>query len=162
MQAIETPTIRSLSGVLKSDSYPVYLPHQTNMTESHALDAIITHMNRDSLRIDLLCSSGPIHWHDVYQCWMAWGNFTIASGGFEVLPLSGPGMERLADAFFVHRQSEHYKLAICAAELERRVRQILTDNNGLYCADKRMEAWRPFIAESRAIDARLEAIYEGK
>lgn len=160
MQAIE-PVCR-VSGVLKSEDHPAWHAHQLGLSESQALDAIIAHMERDALRVDLLCSSGPVHWHDVHQCWVAWGNFTIASAGFEICPLSETGMQRLSDAFAAHKETEHYKLAMCAAELERKVRQILTDNNGLYDADKRMEAWKPFRFESRNIDIRLEAIYNEK
>ncbi len=160
MQTI--PTTLRLSGVLKGEDCPAWHPHEQAESESKALDAIIAHMNRDALRIGLLCSSGPVHWHDVYQCWMAWGNFTIASGGFELFPLSESGVERFTEAYAVHQQSEHFKLAKRSDDIERIVRKRLEDAGHLYDTDRRTDAWRPFLVEERAIGRRLEAIYNGE
>lgn len=156
------PQTVSITGVLKREHVPAWTPHDETATESEALDAIIKHMERDSLRIDLLCSSGPVHWNDVLQCWMAWGNFTIASGGFEVCPLSDAGRARLLEAWDAHRQSEHYQLAKRSAEIEETVRKTLDTKGWLYDSARRAEVWRPFLAEDKAIGKRLEDIYNGK
>lgn len=156
------PQTVSITGVLKREHVPAWTPHDETATESEALDAIIKHMERDSLRIDLLCSSGPVHWNDVLQCWMAWGNFTIASGGFSICPLSEIGMERLSIAFSKHKEAEHYKLASRNEELCALVRKKLSNSKSPFSGDERMKAWKPHLAESKEIDARLEAIYYGK
>lgn len=152
-------TVR-LSGVLKREGIEVWNAHDTGATESEALDAIIRHMNKDALRIDLLCSSGPVHWHDVHQCWMAWGNFTIASGGFEICPLSEAGMQRLSDAYAIHKGTEHFQLAKRSNDMEQSILKTLKDKGALYNESKRLESRKPFIAEGKRISARLEAIYK--
>lgn len=157
---ISTTTVR-LSGVLKREGVQAWSAHDEGATESQALDAIIAHMDRDALSVGLLCSSGPVHWHDVHQCWMAWGNFTVASGGFEICPLSETGMQRLSDAFAAHKETEHYKLAKRSEEMEQVIRKVLEDKGALYNEQKRLEARKPFLAEEKRIAARLEAIYNG-
>lgn len=156
------PQIRRITGVLRSDDCPAWIPHEEGITEDRALDAIIKHMESDSLRIDLLCSSGPVHWHEHYQCWMAWGNFTICSGGFEVLPLTDAGVERLTKAFEAHKQTEHYQLALRSEELTKLVSKKLESSKSPFSGDERMKAWKPHLAESKAIGERLEAIYKAK
>lgn len=106
-----------LSGVLKRPDTPPWVPHDEEASETEAVAAIIKHMERDALRLDLLDDKhGPICFATGTP--RAWGNFTVASGGFEIDPLSPESRDLLTAAFKKHRRSQHFRAASEIAKLE--------------------------------------------
>lgn len=116
-----TPII-SISGALKSSDYPDWMPHQ-NVSEAQAVSAIIHHMQGDALEYTDE-TLGPIHWHEVQGCWVAWGNFFLCSAGFEIEPISDEGRNRLLEAWKIHRNSRHFSIVQQLHALGDRVKAV--------------------------------------
>lgn len=160
-------TIISISGALKRDDCPAWIPHDNHATEAQAIDAIIAHMSCDALRPQMMDKkTGPVNWSDRDSCWQANGNFFLCSAGFEICPLSDAGRFRLLAAWYTHRDSRQYQLV---QELEA-VGDELKAKENAQASQRGIDSYRselrsrdiraPFLLRIRPLELELESIYK--
>jgi hypothetical protein len=164
MTSTIAPTV-SLSGVLRRDVCPDWIPHDAHASETTAVDAIIAHMQCDALRPDCMdARTGPIHWHDKLRCYHAWGNFVICSAGFEITPITDRARAKLLAAWAIHYASPQYHIARQLEYIDAAMRRDLAIVSKISSHDyirqpKEAAVRKRFALQWRPLEAQLMSIY---